>query len=54
MDIEDVFGINQFDIIVGNPPYNKDSIGTGNMIWHLFVEKSLEVLLKKLSKVIIK
>jgi hypothetical protein len=39
------FGIEKFDIIVGNPPYNKDNIGTGNMIWHLFVKKSLEFFL---------
>lgn len=35
----------KFDIIVGNPPYNKDDTGNGNMIWHLFVEKALEELL---------
>ena len=46
MDTEKIWGIEKFDIIIGNPPYNKDNIGTGNMIWHLFVEKSLEVLLK--------
>jgi hypothetical protein len=41
-----VFKIEKFDIIVGNPPYNKDDTGNGNMIWHLFVEKALEELLK--------
>jgi hypothetical protein len=47
MDYNKEFKINQFDIIIGNPPYNKNDIGTGNMIWHLFVEISLELLLKK-------
>jgi hypothetical protein len=39
------FKICNFDIIVGNPPYNKDDTGTGNTIWHLFVDKSLEEML---------
>ncbi len=41
------FGIKQFDIIIGNPPYNKDNIGTGNSIWQLFVKKSINELNKK-------
>ena len=41
------FKMDTFDIIVGNPPYNKNSIGTGNSIWQLFVEMSLERLLSK-------
>ena len=40
-----IFKIKNFDIILGNPPYNKDDTGNGNMIWHLFVEKSLEDML---------
>jgi hypothetical protein len=36
----------QFDVIIGNPPYNKDDTGNGNMIWHLFVEKSINELNK--------
>lgn len=47
LDTNKEWGIKYFDIIMGNPPYNKNNIGTGNMIWHLFVEKSLEILLKK-------
>jgi hypothetical protein len=47
VDYNKIFNINEFDIIMGNPPYNKNDIGTGNIIWHLFVKKSLEILLKK-------
>jgi len=39
--------IKKFDIILGNPPYNKDDTGNGNMIWHFFVEKSLEYMLNE-------
>jgi 16S rRNA G966 N2-methylase RsmD len=41
-----IFGIKEFNIIVGNPPYNKNNTGTGQPIWHLFVEIALEKLLK--------
>jgi hypothetical protein len=34
----------EFDVVVGNPPYNKGSTGTGNAIWPLFVSKSLKIL----------
>ena len=34
-----IFGIKQYDIIIGNPPYNKDDTGTGTSIWQLFVKK---------------
>jgi hypothetical protein len=40
----------KFDVIIGNPPYNPPSIenrggsGSGNKIWHKFIEKSFEVL----------
>jgi hypothetical protein len=44
-DSNKIFKVDKFDIIVGNPPYNKDDVGNGNMIWHLFVEKSLEEML---------
>ena len=48
MDTFDVFGINQFDIIVGNPPFNSSgAVGTGNTIWQLFVKLSLDTWLNK-------
>ena len=34
----------EFDVVVGNPPYNKGGTGTGNSIWPLFVSKSLKIL----------
>jgi hypothetical protein len=40
MDIEEVWGFDKFDIIVGNPPYNDTGgTGTGNTIWQHFVKK---------------
>jgi hypothetical protein len=48
MDTFDVFGIDKFDIIVGNPPFNSSgAIGTGNTIWQLFVKLSLDTWLNK-------
>ncbi len=41
-----VWGVEKFDIIVGNPPYNKPGTSnSGNQIWHKFVEKSIDVLI---------
>jgi 16S rRNA G1207 methylase RsmC len=37
----------KFDIIMGNPPYNKNNTGTGNSIWQFFVKKSINDLKKK-------
>ena len=35
----------QFDIIMGNPPYNKNGVGKGGgVFWRVFVNKSLELL----------
>jgi hypothetical protein len=38
--MKNVWNVDKFDIILGNPPYNSGGTGTGNTIWHLFVEKS--------------
>ena len=47
MDTYKEFGIKQFDIIVGNPPFNSPgAVGTGNTIWQLFVKLSLNLLNK--------
>ena len=46
------FGLEGFDLIIGNPPYNSSgntgtgNTGTGNTIWQYFVKISLDILLK--------
>jgi hypothetical protein len=52
LDYDEKFGIDQFDIIVGNPPYQdnqeaKAKRGGGDLLWNKFVIKSLELLVKK-------
>ena len=38
---------NIFDIILGNPPFNKDGVGKGGgVFWKYFVDKSLKILKK--------
>jgi len=32
-----------FDVVLGNPPYNKNKTKTGNSVWNLFVETSLKI-----------
>ena len=47
LDTENVWGIKKFDVVIGNPPYNKSKDGTlkggygGRSLWDLFVVKSL-------------
>lgn len=45
LDTKKVWGIDKFDVIVGNPPYNAPGKATGNTLWQKFVEKSLEHLM---------
>ena len=41
----EVWNIEKFDIIVGNPPYNASGTkATGNTIWQLFVNNSIKIL----------
>jgi adenine-specific DNA-methyltransferase len=47
LNYEEYFKIKEFNIVVGNPPYNKNSTGTGNSIWQFFVKKALEILKNK-------
>jgi len=44
LDIGEKWGVDGFDGIIGNPPYNKScgNKGKGNTLWDKFVEKSLE------------
>ena len=47
LDIEDKWGIDGFDLVVGNPPYNSSgNTSTGNTIWQYFTKISLNKLLK--------
>lgn len=46
---EDYFGIDKFDVIVGNPPYNRNQNNTGkkgggDLIWDEFIHSSLDCL----------
>jgi hypothetical protein len=42
-----VWGVEKFDIIMGNPPYQSSNEGETKTkaIWHLFVNKSLDILI---------
>ena len=42
----DVWGVEKFDIIIGNPPYQTQKEGNTKThpLWHLFVEKSISIL----------
>ena len=45
VDFNKEFGIKQFDIIIGNPPYNASGTkASGNTIWQLFVNNSIKLL----------
>lgn len=47
LNIKEKWGIDGFDAIIGNPPFNKSKIGTGNSFWQHFTRLSLNSLLKK-------
>ena len=49
MDIKDIFGVNGFDAVIGNPPYNDNSgnKGKGHTLWTKFIEISLEKWINK-------
>jgi len=43
LDIHEKWGIDGFDAVIGNPPYNSSgNTGTGNTIWQHFTKKSLD------------
>ena len=44
--MSDVWGVEKFDIVIGNPPYQTSNEGQTKTkaIWHLFVEKSINIL----------
>ena len=37
---KDYFAINKFDVIVGNPPYNKNGVNKGGAFWSEFIHTS--------------
>jgi hypothetical protein len=42
LNIKEKWGLDGFDAVIGNPPYNSSgNTGTGNTIWQLFTKKSL-------------
>ena len=46
--MSDVWGVEKFDIVMGNPPYQTSNEGETKTqpIWQLFVEKSLNILIE--------
>jgi hypothetical protein len=44
--MSDVWGVEKFDIIIGNPPYqtSENENKKSHPIWHLFIEKSFSIL----------
>ena len=36
LDTKKEWGIDKFDVIIGNPPYNSDKKSSGNPIWQKF------------------
>jgi hypothetical protein len=43
LDIKEKWGLDGFDAVIGNPPYNSSGhTATGNTIWQCFVRKALE------------
>jgi len=45
LDYEKEFNVKEFDIIVGNPPYNASGIkSTGNTIWQLFINNCIKLI----------
>lgn len=46
INIQKEWNIKSFDIIVGNPPYNKNGTNNGNIIWPSFVKLSINSFLK--------
>jgi hypothetical protein len=41
---KDVWGVEKFDVILQNPPYNSNGTGNGNILWNKFIEKSIDIL----------
>lgn len=42
--MKEVWGVEKFDIVMGNPPYNGAETGGGNSLWDKFIRKSIPIL----------
>jgi hypothetical protein len=42
--MKEVWNLDKFDIIMGNPPYNGAETGGGNSLWDKFIRKSMPLL----------
>ena len=52
MDVKKEFGIDKFDVVMGNPPFNneqknKGKRGGGDLLWNKFIDISINKLIKK-------
>lgn len=48
ISLQKEFGIENVDIVIGNPPYNSSgAVGSGNTLWEKFVKKSINSWLKE-------
>tara|TARA_R110002074_G_scaffold383207_1_gene563419 strand:+ start:50 stop:1369 length:1320 start_codon:yes stop_codon:yes gene_type:complete len=49
LNIKEIFGLDGFNAVIGNPPYNTKSKnkGTGHILWDKFVIKSIKEFLNK-------
>jgi hypothetical protein len=44
LHMKSVWGIDKFDIVIGNPPYNGAETGGGNSLWDKFIRKSVPLI----------
>jgi hypothetical protein len=42
--MKNIWSLDKFDVIIGNPPYNGAETGGGNSLWDKFVRKSIPIL----------
>ena len=42
--MKEVWNVDKFDIVIGNPPYNGAETGGGNSLWDKFIRKSIPMI----------